>query len=309
MKSWPALPAFVIGLLTQDTSSIRQMAEAEKERSSVTPCAYFLEISHETPSLHCHRGSALGVKCLLAFQGRVFEEEDEASPALPSNHQKAEWTFARFHYRMGNEFGGGFRGFQRWAADYPKADRQFEQGVRRLMRLHTRALEQVVDADTDELYNWSWIYVEDAGWWNLSEAQASRLREYLLRGGFMFADDSHGDYEWETFVRGMEMIFPGKSIEELRDGDEIFHVFYDLDDRFQIPGTRYLWGGRQYTSDSAVPKWRAIRDDRGHIVVAICHKSDVGDAWEWADSPRYPEPDASLAYRIGINYIIYGMTN
>ena len=246
---------------------------------------------------------------LLAFQGRVFEEEDEASPALPSNHQKAEWTFARFHYRMRNEFGGGFRGFQRWAADYPKSDRQFEQGVRRLTRLHTRALEQVVDADTDELYNWPWIYVEDGGAWNLSEAQASRLREYLLRGGFMFADDSHGDYEWESFMRGMEMIFPGRPIEELRDEDEIFHVFYDLDDRIQIPGTRYLWGGRRYTSDSAVPKWRAIRDDHGRIIVAICHNSDVGDAWEWADSPRYPERDASLAYRIGINYIIYGMTH
>jgi hypothetical protein len=245
---------------------------------------------------------------LLAFQGPFFEE-DEASPALPSNHEKAEWTFARFHYRMGNGFGGGFRGFQRWAADYPKSDRQFEQGVRRLTRLHTRALEQVVDADTDELYNWPWIYVEDGGAWNLSEAQASRLREYLLRGGFMFADDSHGNYEWETLMRGLEMIFPGRPIEELRDEDEILHVFYDLDDRFQIPGTRYIWGGRRYTTDSALPKWRAIRDDHGRIVVAICHNSDVGDAWEWADSPRYPERDASLAYRIGINYIIYGMTH
>ena len=64
-----------------------------------------------------------------------------------------------------------------------------------------------------------------------------------------------------------------------------------------------------YTPDSAVPKWRGIRDDKGRIVVAICHNSDVGDAWEWADSPNYPENAASLAYRIGINYIIYGMTH
>ena len=48
---------------------------------------------------------------------------------------------------------------------------------------------------------------------------------------------------------------------------------------------------------------------RGRIVIAICHNSDVGDAWEWADSPRYPERDASLAFRLGINYIIYGMTH
>ena len=139
--------------------------------------------------------SGLGVS-LLAFQGRIFEA-DEGPAMVPGGDQKAEWTFARFHYTMGNGF-GGFRGFQRWAADYPKSDRQFEQGVRRLTRLHTRPLEQVVDATNDDLYNWPWIYVEDGGAWNLSEAQASRLREYLLRGGFMFADDSHGDYEWEV---------------------------------------------------------------------------------------------------------------
>jgi hypothetical protein len=105
------------------------------------------------------------------------------------------------------------------------------------------------------------------------------------------------------------MVFPNRSIEDLTNQDEIFHVVYDLDDRVQIPGTRYIWGRRPYTPDSATPVWRAIRDDKGRIMVAICHNSDVGDAWEWADSPQYPERAASLAYRIGINYIIYGMTH
>src|ERR1700733_9135737 len=135
------------------------------------------------------------------------------------------------------------------------------------------------------------------------------MREYLLRGGFIMFDDTHGDYEYETMVEGINMILPGRRIEDLKDSDEIFHVLYDLDKRFQIPGTRYIWGGRGYTPDSAVPKWRAIRDDRGRIMVAICHNSDVGDAWEWADSAQYPEHPASVAYRIGINYILYSMTH
>jgi Domain of unknown function (DUF4159) len=244
---------------------------------------------------------------LLAFQGPMIDEE-ESPMNVPGGTQPSEWTFARFHYRMENGF-GRFRRFQRWAADYPKSDRQFEQGVRRLTRLQTRREEQIVDGDSDDLYNWPWIFVEDGGAWDLSESEAVRLRQYLLRGGFMFADDTHGDYEWENLARGLEMIFPGRPIEDLRDDDEIFHVFYDLDERFQIPGTRYIWGGRRYTSDSAVPKWRAIRDDHGRIMVAIAHNSDVGDAWEWADSPNYPEKDTSLAYRIGINYILYSMTH
>jgi hypothetical protein len=245
---------------------------------------------------------------LLAFQRQVFE--DDESPALPANaNEKAEWTFARLHYTMANEFGVGFRGFQRWAADYPKADRQFVMGVRRLTRLHARPIEQVVDADSSEMFNWPWIYVEDGGWWTIDESQAARMREYLLKGGFLMIDDSHGDYEWDNFMRGMNMILPDRPVEDLKDAEEIFHVVYDLDERFQIPGTRFIWGRRTYTSDSRIPKWGAIRDDRGRIIVAICHNSDVGDAWEWADSPRYPERDASLAYRIGINYIVYAMTH
>jgi hypothetical protein len=222
--------------------------------------------------------------------------------------EKAEWTFARFHYDLGAQYGGW--GFQRWAADYPKADRQFIPGVRRLTRLNVRSTEQIVDANSDDLYEWPWIYIEDAGGWRLSEAQAARLREYLLRGGFLMADDSHGNYEWQELVDGMRMIFPDRRIEDLPDNDEIFHIAYDLADRVQIPGTRYIWGRRwPIGPDEAEPKWRAIRDDRGRIMVAICHNSDVGDAWEWADSPDYPEHEASVAYRIGVNYILYGMTH
>jgi len=237
---------------------------------------------------------------VIEMDGQVF--------APPDPREKAEWTFARLEYDLGYQYGR--LGFRRWAADWPKADRQFIRGVRRLTRIQARSTETIVDLDSDDLYNWPWIYAEDAGGWRLSPKQAARLREYLLRGGFLMADDSHGDYEWEVFEDSMRMVFPDRPIEDLKDKDEIFQVVYDLGDRVQIPGTRYIWGYRwQITPDSAVPKWRAIRDDKGRVMVAICHNSDVGDAWEWADSPDYPEHEASVAYRIGVNYIIYGMTH
>jgi len=225
-------------------------------------------------------------------------------PADP--RERAEFTFARCHYDLGSEFIGRF---QRWAADYPKADRQFIRGVRRLTRIDGRSTETVLDAKTDDLYDWPWLYTEDAGAWRMTEGQATRLREYLLRGGFLMLDDSHGDYEWQNMLTGLRMIFPDRPLEDLANRDEIFHVTYDLDDRIQIPGTRYVWGRRRYSSDSATPKWSAVRDDKGRIMVAICHNSDVGDAWEWADSAEYPEHAASVAYRIGVNYIIYAMTH
>jgi hypothetical protein len=238
--------------------------------------------------------------------GYIYMDGESFPPA--DTREKSEWTFARFRYDLGYQYGRF--GFERWRADYPKADRQFIPGVRRLTRLEARSTEQVVDADNDDLYDWPWIYIEDAGGWKLSPAQAARLREYLLRGGFLMADDSHGDYEWEILTQGMHMIFPDRPIEDLKNDDEIFHAVYNLDDRVQIPGTRYIWGRRwPIGPDEAVPKWRAIRDDQGRIMVAICHNSDVGDAWEWADSPAYPEHEASVAYRIGVNYIIYDMTH
>lgn len=245
---------------------------------------------------------------LLAFQGRIAEEDDEAPPLAADARANAEWAFARFHFRSNDDF-GGFRRFHLWAADYPKADRQFTMGVRRLTRLHVRGLEQVVDADSDDLFNWPWIYMEHGNGWNLTDSEAARLREYLLRGGFLLSDDTHGDYEWESLERGLQMILPGRAIEDLKNDDEIFHVMYDLDEKFQIHGTRFIWGHRPYSADMTAPKWRAIRDDRGRILVAICHNSDVGDAWEWADSPQYPERETSLAYRIGINYILFDLTH
>lgn len=243
-----------------------------------------------------------------AFQesnGIIDMDGERFAPENP--REKAEWTFARFHYDLNSQFRSF--GFQRWAADYPKSDRQFVVGVHRLTRLNARTTEHVIDAKSDDIYDWPWLYIEDAGGWDMTNEQAARLREYLLRGGFLMVDDSHGDYEWKTLLAGMQMIFPNHPIEDLKDQDEIFHVFYDLDDRVQIPGTRFIWGRRQYTPDSANPAWRAIRDDRGRIIIAICHNSDVGDAWEWADSTHYPERAASLAYRIGINYILYGMSH
>jgi len=245
---------------------------------------------------------------LLAFQGRRFQDEDEAPPLPVDAHDNAEWTFARYHFRSNND-AGGFRRFHMWAADYPKADRQFTMGVRRLTRLHARGIEQVVDADSDELFNWPWIYMEHGNGWNLTDDEVVRLRQYLLKGGFLMSDDTHGDYEWESLTDGLRLLFPDRQIEDLKNDDEMFHVMYDLDDRVQIHGTRFLWGGRPYGPDMIAPKWRAIRDDKGRVMVAICHNSDVGDAWEWADSPNYPEKETSLAYRIGINYILFDMTH
>ena len=105
------------------------------------------------------------------------------------------------------------------------------------------------------------------------------------------------------------MVFPDRPVEDLADNDEIFHVLYDIGQRFQVPGEQYVSTGRTYEKDGYVPKWRAIRDDKGRVMVAICHNMHLGDAWEWADTAEYPEKFASMAFRVGLDYIMYGLTH
>src|SRR6266699_3557027 len=112
-----------------------------------------------------------------------------------------------------------------------------------------------------------------------------------------------------SFYVQHEPHLPDRPIVEIENRDAIFHVLYDLDERIQVAGTSPLSRGVTYEYGGITPHWRGIFDDRGRIMVAMCFNQDNGDAWEWADSPQYPEKMASQAYRIGINYIIYSMTH
>jgi hypothetical protein len=109
----------------------------------------------------------------------------------------------------------------------------------------------------------------------------------------------------------MSKVFPDRPIEDIPDNDPIFHTLYDLQDRFQVPGAQVFESKITYEKGPTgkVPHWRCIRDDKGRIMVAICHNMDLGDAWEWSDDPKYEEKWASLAYRIAMNYFIYDLSH
>lgn len=255
---------------------------------------------------------------LYAFQ-LPFREypgvEYEGMTPPPDWQEKTEWAFARLMFPPGandgyrGRFDGDWRkGLSLWTQDYPRADRHFAQAVRRLTRIHVRSVEQPINLeDPDDVYNWPWLYAVQVGEWGLNPAQAKVLRDYLLRGGFFMADDFHGTEEWAVFAESMKLVFPDRPIVEIPDAEAIFHTVYDLDDRYQIPGAAHLRLG--YKNDGVGAHWRGIYDDKGRIMIAISFNSDVGDCWEYADDPRYPERFSALGIRIGINYIVYAMTH
>jgi len=259
----------------------------------------------------------------LLWAQKPFKEwpaiEYEKFPIPPDANHPAEWTRARLRYpdvtgyprnAIGSfgRFGGGFAGY--WTMDYPRSDRHLLAGVRRLTRIDTRSVEQVVELDgTDEIYNWPTAYGVEVGHWVLPLDQAQQLREYLLRGGFLMVDDFHGTQEWNVFEDSLKRVFPDRDWVDIPNNDPVFHVLYDLDERVQIPGAQYLESGRTYEKDGFEAHWRGVYDDKGRLMVAICHNMDMGDAWEHSDNPEYPEKWASLAYRIAMNYFVYDLTH
>ncbi len=239
-------------------------------------------------------------------------EHEMQNPAEdpPDAWEKTEFAFARLRFRSPRDGNRGYYrfGHARWGTDSNKSERQFIQGLRRLTRIHARSVEEIVDIDSDEIYNWPWLYAVGIGDWVFNESQARRLRNYFERGGFLMVDDFHNSREWEQFMDGVARVLPGRSALELEDGDPIFHVVYDLKERFHIPGLNIVRGG-PWERGGVGEHWRAVADDRGRVQIAICFNMDLGDAWEWADYPPYPEQYSSLAYRIGVNYVVYAMTH
>jgi len=240
----------------------------------------------------------------------VFQQpEDDSMPWPKDGDAPAEWVFGRLRYT--NHPPRWNRGD--WSTDFPKADRHFIQGLRRLTSglLDARSTEQVVDPALDNLFDYPWLYAVEVGGMGFSEFEARRMREYLLKGGFLMVDDFHGDRQWAGFAEAMAEIFPDRPIVDLQEGDAIFHTVYDIEQRFQVPGLAALQFDRTFEDYGGdyQPRWRGILDDKGRVMVAICFNMDLGDGWEHADAPWYAEKYASQAYRIAINYVAYAMTH
>jgi hypothetical protein len=272
---------------------------------------------------------ALGVILLIAaaafaqrFGGRFryFGEQEESEVDIPP--RPAEYHFIRMEYQDAPGFQAGFRFGSRhgrgrgwWMQDWPDAEDHFSAGVQRLTRIDTGDPRHVSLLD-DKLFDYPWIYATQTAYWDLSDQEIARLREYLLRGGFLVTDDFWGPEEWEIFRQTMERVFPGKPITDIGENDEVMHVLYNIEpkDRTFIPGSRHLRRGPGGTivvvqPPGTMPAWRAMYDDHNRMIVAINFNTDVGDAWEFADVPYYPAAMTLLAYRYGVNYLFYSMTH
>jgi Domain of unknown function (DUF4159) len=257
-----------------------------------------------------------GVAFAQGFRG--FQTEMTASATAPSSEFhfiRLEYTdLPQFHRRFGFSSRDG-RGSGWWMMDWPDADEHFTTGVQRLTRVHTGDPRHLGLGDP-LLFDYPWIYATQVGWWDLKDAEVARLREYLARGGFLVVDDFYEGEQWDIFRRTMERVLPNHAIVEIPESDSMMHVMYDIydKDRTFIPGTRHLRPGPNgrlviQQPPGVEPSWRGMYDSHNRLIVAINFNMDMADAWEYADHPDYPEAKTTLAYRFGINYLLYAFTH
>ncbi len=236
-----------------------------------------------------------------------FRDSSEgADDTFTTQPPDAEFAFARLAY---GQTMSNFSSRIPWTTDWPEAETHFLQGLSRLSVVDSSGAGRAVRLTDEVIFDYPWLYAVDVGKWTLTGNEAAILREYLLRGGFLMVDDFHGSYEWQVFYSQLRKAFPDRPVVDIPPEDALMTIMYELDTSIQIPGIRALNSGQTWEQDGYTPHWRGIYDDQGRLMLAINFNMDLGDAWEHADDPGYPEPMTSLAYRWAVNYVIYAMTH
>jgi Domain of unknown function (DUF4159) len=257
---------------------------------------------------------------------------------VDEHFKKDVFTFVRIEYDSfgrggfgGGGFGGGgrrrggFGGFGgygggRWATDFPDSDLNFSFRLQQLTSLKVNPVPIVRRLTDDDLFDYPFIYIIEPGGLTFSPEEGTRLRQYLLNGGFLMVDDFWGDYELNNFLEQMKrQVFPEDQYDpkELPLDHLIFRCVYPLKEKPQVPSI-HSWGGPGgptfeygHGGNTQQVHYMGINDDKGRLMAIICHNTDLGDGWEReGESEEYfREFSEKKSYPMGINIVTYAMTH
>ena len=227
------------------------------------------------------------------------------------------FQFCRIVYtEAANGDGGG------WNVDYPRADENLSIRLSELTRTsvgmdHDDVPKHLlINLRQPELFHCPFIMMTEVGRLSLNDEEAANLRAYLLKGGFLWADDFWGEYAWDFFENQLRRALPRGEypIIDLPLDHPLFHELMAVNRIPQIPSINF-WGGpggrtSERGPESATPHARAILDDKGRIMVFITHNTDFGDAFEReGDNHEYFIEFSVPGYAVGVNVLLYAMTH
>jgi len=229
-----------------------------------------------------------------------------SEPPVHNIPYDGRFTFARLRYTSGP---GGYyyRGLPAWAHGYPSGESNLMSILNEISALAPRLEESNVFAlDDPELCKFPVAYMTEAGFWTMTDSEAAAFRAYLLKGGFAIFDDFRGDFRggggWENFEANMRRVLPDGRFVDLDASQPIFHSFFEIDSLAIVP---------QYY-DQGKPVFRGLFEDNDpakRLMVMANYNTDISNFWEFSATGFKPIDESNEAYKLGVDYIIYGLTH
>lgn len=228
-------------------------------------------------------------------------------PSVNNARYDGRFTFARLRF-VSPPSGYYYRGLPAWAHGYSHAERNLMGIVNEMTEVQPHVDESVVfSLDDPGLTKYPVAYMTEGGYWTLTDAEAAAFRAYLQKGGFVIFDDFRDDEfrgggGWANFESNIRRVLPDARFVELDPSHPIFHAFFDIDSFDIIP--------QDY--DLGRPLLRGVFEDNDphRRLLAIANfNTDVSNYWEFSATGLRPIEDSNEAYKLGVNYVVYGLTH
>jgi len=259
--------------------------------------------------------AALLVGAASAYgQGFRYRLGLSSDPEGDNPRYDGRFTFARLKYTPGP---GGYYyyGLPAWAHGYvsrgggARAEHNLMNIMNEVTYLRPKVDETAVVAlDDPELCRYPVAYMTEEGFWTLNESEAAAFRAYLKKGGFVIFDDFRGDGNfnsgggWANFAANMQRVLPGSQIVDLDPSHPIFHSFFEIDSLDIVP----------QAYDRGKPIFRGIFEDndtKKRLLAIVNYNTDVAQYWEFSATGFRPIDESNEAYKLGVNYVVYGLTH
>jgi len=248
--------------------------------------------------------------------GRLAEGPGVPARYAPKNFEDGAFTVCKVQYTSVRyeDMGVG------WATDYPYAGINLMTRLSELTKTPVSRDKDgnpnywVVRLTDDALFRCPFTIASDVGTMGLSDVEAARLREYLLKGGFLWVDDFWGTAAWTQWSNEIHKALPEFPIEDIPEGHSIRHELFDIKHVPQVTNIQF-WrrsGGetRERGEDSPFADFRMIADKKGRIMVVMTHNSDIGDSWEReGEDHEFFLQFSPAGYSLGMDVLIYAMTH
>jgi len=190
-----------------------------------------------------------------------------------------------------------------WIHDYPRAEQNLSAIIRELTYLDVHDDgNEILTLDDPDLFKYPVALMWEPGFWTLTDREAESFRAYLLKGGFAIFEDFDGTAQWTNFEAQMRRVLPEGRLMRLDGSHQIFNVFFRIEDIDAIV----------HPMSKIRPSYYGIFEDNDpsrRLIVVANYDNDVPEYWEWSGQGVFPFDASNEAYKLGVNYMIYGLTH